>query len=174
MYPSIRERFFKKVTIGNPNECWEWEGVKYLTGYGHLRDGAKQKYAHRLSYEIYHGSIPAGFHICHKCDNPGCVNPNHLFAGTAKDNMHDMAIKNRSAFGERRPQSKLKENQVREIIEKHSMGVLQKHLAKEYGVIPQCISLIITGKRWCRVTHCSNEAIIKIESPLARVIHRAV
>ncbi len=94
----IADRFWKFVDKKSNDDCWNWTGGKMGNGYGSLRVSNKQGshvYAHRLSWELHNGPIPKGMQVLHHCDNPSCVNPNHLFIGTASDNMRDMDSKNR-------------------------------------------------------------------------------
>ncbi len=75
--------------------CWEWIGHKNPAGYGIAFHEGKQKLAHRIVWMTEHGQIPAGMQVCHRCDNPSCVRPDHLFLGTNMDNARDMAAKGR-------------------------------------------------------------------------------
>ena len=93
----LEERFRAKVAVGAPNDCWEWQGTRRNDGYGLFWNGSRQVRAHRAAWELEHSSIPQGLNICHRCDNPPCVNPSHLFLGTQKDNLDDMREKGRDA-----------------------------------------------------------------------------
>ena len=164
---SIYQKFIEKVSK-TPN-CWIWKGA--MRGgeceYGNIRFGKKRKLAHRLSWEIYYGKIPKGKLILHKCDNPRCVNPKHLFMGTQLDNVKDRVRKNRSAIGknhgfylhpesiargENASHTKLTTKQVLEIRRKYiprKYGLVK--LAKEYGVTMGSIYPIIKRTNWTHI-----------------------
>jgi len=94
------DRFWNKVDrTSNPNCCWEWTANKLKQRYGRFSIGKKHILAHRFSYELHYGKIPDGLDVLHTCDNPPCVNPNHLYLGTQQDNANDMVAKNRQAKG---------------------------------------------------------------------------
>ena len=149
---TLEARFWANVQKGDG--CWEWTAGKFSAGYGALRVGDKQKYAHRISWELANGPIPAGLLVCHHCDNPGCVNPAHLFLGTKADNTRDMVEKGRQKVlrGEEHPSHKLTDGQVVSIRAAYDAGEgTHKELAARYKVSPAVIGRILIGKAWKHV-----------------------
>lgn len=109
---SIEERFWKYVHKDEKDKCWNWIGAKMSRGYGHLVYKGKLIASHRYSFELHHGAISPGLFILHKCDNVACVNPNHLYAGTQKENIRDAITRGRLKMGtgDNCQISKIKEN----------------------------------------------------------------
>jgi hypothetical protein len=147
------DRLMKKVHK-LANGCWQWTGCIHSTGYG--RFGLRSdfvEYAHRASYILHKGEIPVGMYCCHTCDNRWCVNPDHIFIGSAKDNMQDAKQKGRIVMptdeqrlrGENQPRAKLSNDQVRSIRNSHETNKL---LAALYSVDPAVISNIRLGKTY--------------------------
>ena len=136
--------------IPEPNTgCFLWLGQRTKKGYGLVTRNSRKSTAHRHAWELAHGPIPAGMWVLHRCDNPGCVNPEHLFLGTAQDNSDDMMMK-----GHERAPVRLHECEVEEIRRLHSLGVSQRLLSKMFKTANQHISRIVNYQRrqWPWVT----------------------
>lgn len=147
---TIESRFWPKVSIGTMEQCWMWTGSKLPTGYGRIgrgQDGLVPIGAHVLSWIIHNGAFDSNLCVCHKCDNPSCVNPNHLFLGTQQRNLEDMRSKGRQTFGESHGTSKLTQANVDFI---RSSDWTQERLATRFGVSQTCISKIKLRQRWKR------------------------
>lgn len=146
---SIEERFWSKVN--KTDSCWLWT-ASTSRGYGKFFNGDKIINAHRYSFILHRGIIPAGLYICHTCDNRICVNPDHLFLGTNQDNMNDMKFKNRQTKGISINTCKLTKQQVIEIRNKYTLTLYTaQRLASEYNVSYQNIYSIIHNKSWKHV-----------------------
>jgi len=147
----IQERFWSKVLQSeDEGGCWEWTArLNNRGGYGTFKLNGKMILAHRFAYEdINNKKIDEGMCVLHSCDNPKCVNPEHLRQGTYQENINDKVSRNRQAHnqGEKSGTSKLTELQVVEIREKSHLK--QHQLALEYKVTPQTINMIINRKIW--------------------------
>ena len=145
----LQIRFWEKVK--KTKTCWNWIGSIDDRGYGSIGVNGITKRAHRLSYEMKkNGPIPKGMFVCHKCDNRACVNPNHLFLGTAKDNTQDMINKGRDvhAIGENAGSTKLTKRQVLEIRKRYANGESTRQLAKDFPISHGSIWKIVAGKTW--------------------------
>lgn len=147
------ERFLKHVN--KTNSCWLWTGSKRGNGYGSFRgpDGLVTA-THRFSYEKYIGIIPKENDVLHSCDNPSCVNPEHLFLGTHTDNMRDMWGKGRNShIGEKNSRSILTESKVREMRKMYLTGAYScRELGIMFGVAVNTASYAIRGKSWPHVS----------------------
>lgn len=148
-------RFWAQVDVRAPDECWEWQGGKIDSGYGRLRYGSYpgKILAHRLAWKIHFGILPDDLCVCHRCDNPPCCNPMHLFLGTRCDNNRDRSAKGRTAEhrGSANPKARLSDDQVREIMGRWLDGETQVALGREFGVSQTTISRISVGKGWAHL-----------------------
>lgn len=151
IHKTLEEKFLSRVQ--KTKTCWLWTGYKNIYGYGvmHLKPHVKI-FAHRLSYSLFVNTvIPAGLHVLHSCDNPACVNPNHLRAGTRNDNMTDMVLRGRSLKGERHNISKLKEDNIIEIRYLAKSGMNSPEIAKMFNVSESNIRHIANRHTWKHV-----------------------
>lgn len=157
VYP-VKERLKRNSVLNLRTGCIEWIG-SLRNGYGRLIVGSRidgsrrSESAHRASYKAYKGDIPDGLFVCHKCDNPKCINPDHLFLGTRQDNVDDREAKGRNktgnTYGESHPKSKLNwaaVDSIRKLSDQHT----QSELATIYGVSREAIKDVIAKKTWTR------------------------
>ncbi len=144
---TLDEIFIDAITV--VGDCWKYKGRSVRGGYKQIWDGYKYRMAHKFSYEKYNGPIPSGLLVRHKCDNPWCVNPQHLELGTYKDNSQDMVTRERSCKGEKHPLRKLTNKEVLEIRRLWSLGkYTYKSLSTMYNVYLTTIEKIVKYKTW--------------------------
>jgi hypothetical protein len=161
---SDADRFWSRVKKGD--WCWDWQGFKNPDGYGLFWFGDNNKAAHRVAWILTNGEIPGGLFVCHHCDNPGCVRPDHLFLGTAADNNADMAKKGRAKLaalirnlrhpgyqckGEDHPNSKLTSCDVIFIRKFYRNGETLRSLSEKYGISRTTVHRVATGRIWRHV-----------------------
>lgn len=148
------ERILQRKIIDKETGCWNWTGGCNTKGYGQVRHNGTQSKVHRLAYQHYLGLIPEGYFVCHKCDNPKCFNPDHLFIGTALDNNRDRELKGRGVMhgvvllkGASHMKSKLTEAEILEI---RSIGskMNMSETARQFGVSKQAIRSILHKQTW--------------------------
>ena len=151
----LHDRLLEKIVCDIETRCWEFQGALDVKGYGEIRGDAvsaqfpRKMKAHRAAYQVFVGDIPEGMFVCHKCDNPRCCNPEHLFPGTPRDNVQDMLAKGRS-----HDRTKLKSNarlgweDVREIRRLSANGLNNAELGHKYGVTRSNIGYIVRRKTW--------------------------
>jgi len=155
METALNRLMARVVWSGDEDECWEWQGATNASGYGEIQRGARsagKTSTHRLAHEIFIGPVPPDHKVCHRCDNPPCCNPAHLFTGTQATNMQDAVSKGRTAIGVEHGLARLNDQKVAEIRAKyrpyvHSMRLL----GEEYGVAEGTIKAVISGKTWRHV-----------------------
>ncbi len=157
----ITERFGRYVYLSLNTGCWEWRGAKNEHGYGVIGKGGGKKSgnikAHRLSYQIFrHANLAREQFICHRCDNPPCVNPDHLFVGTQRDNIADMIAKGRNSnppirYGESNHNAKLTKKSIPKIRRLFKRGTSSRKIARLHSVDKNTILAIINHKTWRHV-----------------------
>lgn len=162
---TTQKRFWSKVDVRGPDDCWEWQAGKVPFGYGRFYCDHKPIDAHRFSYILANGPIPIGNSphdtcVCHTCDNPACVNPKHLFLGAMVDNVADMRAKGRAfdtskmppeciARGERNGNARITPDIVREIRQRYEAGgVSLRGLGRLYGISGNWATRIVRREVW--------------------------
>ncbi len=152
---TAEERFWAKVQ--KTDECWIWTGHCTLNGYGIFSIVGGKITASRMAWVLVYGPIPDGFWVLHKCDNPPCVRPDHLFLGTHTDNMVDMTMKGRGRpghpdnSGERNGRAKLTESAVQVARQMHEQGATERQLAQRFGVSAAGMHYALSGETWPNV-----------------------
>lgn len=155
MNDDLKERMRLKVSRSNAANCWPLTGYKTRFGHGQVGAGGTLFYTHRVAWEMANGPIGEGMCICHKCDNPACCNPAHLFVGTQADNVRDCHSKRRTVHfvapnsfpsGERSHLAKITNDQARSIIDRVNAGERRALVASEFGITVSSISKMLLGK----------------------------
>lgn len=150
----FKARFDAKWIRDESSDCWLWTAsCAGQKDYGQMKipKQRKQEYAHRIAYLIHKGEIPEGMQVCHRCDNPKCVNPSHLFLGTCAENHADMKAKGRHLYGEKNTQAKLNLEMVNQIHGMLKLNIPQWKIARAFGVSQITISRIKRHLRWQHV-----------------------
>jgi len=142
----LPSRFWSKVK--KTDTCWLWTSNKTIFGYGQFSHNGQPRAAHRVSWELTNGAIPKSLFVLHKCDNPPCVRPDHLFLGTHKDNMIDRNKKGRVSHGEKHYATKLKSKDIIDIRKRNKAKESLLMLAKEYGISIQSACDITHYRTW--------------------------
>jgi hypothetical protein len=150
MYAGLR---YVEYAKRKPSGCVEWDGYRMNMGYGELGFKGRKILAHRLSWVLHNGKPADGMEVCHKCDNPACVNPEHLFLGTHADNMRDCHAKGRNGFchGSKSGMAKTNEAAVLQILRLRSEGAETKELGRMFGLSIGALYQIFRGDTWNRV-----------------------
>jgi hypothetical protein len=146
-WPGLVDRFWVKVQKAGDDECWVWLATRNHRGYGLFWAAGRYDSASRVAYKLAYGPIPAGASVCHRCDNPPCCNPAHLFIGTQAMNLADMVAKGRQArhLGRTNPMARLTDDDVRAI---RSSGLPAAELAKRHGVHPRTVRDVLDRRSW--------------------------
>ena len=149
-YCSSKCAFWDRVELGHSHQCWIWPYTKNIYGYGLFRF-RQIILAHRFMWEQIFDKIPKGLNVLHACDNRSCINPTHLFLGTQRDNVKDMVLKGRTAKGENHSQTKLTNNEIKDIRQLLLNGISPKYISLIYNIARSQVSCIKTRKTWSHV-----------------------
>ena len=150
MKRGLQDRLLSKVIIDTSTGCWVWLGCKRKEGYGRISVKGRSEATHRMSYTLFNGTIPKGLLVCHKCDNPSCINPEHLFVGTDLDNSKDKIKKGRQFVlkGENVSNSILTNTKVMQIRSLCKDGLTLKEISEMFGVSITTIHRVKIRKTW--------------------------
>lgn len=152
---TLAERFATHAGIVETDACIEWNGMRTEKGYGYLQgllsENRRLLLAHRVAWRLFHGRIPGAKQVCHKCDNPPCVNPRHLFLGTNRENKDDCMAKGRTAKGERNGNCRLEATNVVTIRRYIQQGLTHVEIGRRIGIDPTTVSQIRRGVTWRHV-----------------------
>lgn len=144
------DRFWARACPEPNTGCWLWTGSTQNGGYGATFQNGRLRRAPRVAYALAHGPVPAGMFVCHHCDTPACINPDHLFLGSPKDNTADMYAKGRATSrpGESSPVALLTDAQVIALRQAAALGERTHSLATRFGIARRTVSGILKGDRW--------------------------
>jgi hypothetical protein len=157
---TLEERFWEKVENSSGADCWQWLGHTKLKGYGYFNIGNRiSTQAHRVAWKLRRGPIPEGMCVLHRCDNPGCCNPSHLFVDTQAANMEDMVAKGRQASCEDRPNHKLTWDDACWIhVLANQAGWTGAFIAECFGVSESAVREVLIGRNWRTVMGLKHRA----------------
>lgn len=146
----IESKFLSNCFPEPMSGCWLWTGAVESDAkpYGMISHQGRWLRASRVSFKLYNGDLPDGMYACHRCDNPNCVNPDHLFPGSPADNSADMVSKGRSGFGEKNTSAKLREQDVVTIRTLLANGVSKREIARNFDISPRLVRMIHSGRVW--------------------------
>jgi hypothetical protein len=151
----LRAILLTNKKIDKTTKCWNWNGRKTKAGYGQTGPHGHHLYVHRASYAMFNGPISEGMDVCHKCDNPSCYRPEHLFLGTARDNLRDCSAKGRMT---NRPNRKINAeiaNKIRFFYKSKEFNQIE--LSKKYGVSQTLVWQIVNDRKY---QNLGNEEIV--------------
>jgi hypothetical protein len=143
-----KKLFWSNVSIGSEDECWDWKLCKSHNGYGRVTINYITQRTHRISWILTNGTIPDGLCVLHRCDNPACCNPSHLFLGDVKDNTCDKCIKDRQLKGEDAGMAKLTDEDVINIRDLYNSYMRISHIARMYNMSEGAIAGIVKNRKW--------------------------